>query len=183
MKSLVDRVPTLLIPILTTLLGFVLGVALFTVVLLIQQSGSWQRYDTPPGDLVRLLAADEYGVVVQTADGTTYEVFCRAGDLDEICWEEVDPPEENFDGNYCQDETFPSVGGRVRDHIETCIKYEYISLTQYVLLENGALWRWGVFINPLGQVAILVRGIIGSTIIGALAGIVIVVDQKLAVVR
>ncbi len=49
-------------------------------------------------------------------------------------------------------------------------------------MDNGALWRWGVFINPLGQVAVFVRGINGSTIIGDLVGIVIVVDQKLAVV-
>ena len=121
--------------------------------------------------------------MVQTADGATYEVFCRARDPYDICSKEIDPPGESFDEDYCQDETFPSVEGRVRDHIETCIMYEYISLTQYVLMENGTLWRWGVLINPLGQVAIFVRGIIGSTIIGALAGIVIVVDRTLGVAR
>ncbi len=182
MMLLIDRLPTFLIPVLTSLLGFVLGVALFLIVILIQQSGTWQRYDTPPGELVRLLAADDYHVVVQTADGTAYEVFCRAKHPDDICWEAIEPPDENRDEDFCQDETFPSVEGRVRDHIETCILSESISLTQYVLMDNGALWRWGVFINPLGQVAVFVRGINGSTIIGDLVGIVIVVDQKLAVV-
>jgi hypothetical protein len=73
MKSLMARVPTILIPILTTLLGFVLGVALFTIVALFQKAGTWQRYDTPPGDPVRLLAAGEHYVVVETADGTARE--------------------------------------------------------------------------------------------------------------
>jgi len=183
MKSLVDRVPTLLIPILTTVLGFVLGAVLFVVVVLIQQAGTWQRYDTPPGDPVRLLAADEYGVVVETADGTTYEVYCRAGDPDEICWEEVDPPVEDHNSDFCQGESFPAVGGRVRDHIETCVLYEYISLTQYVLMENGALWRWGVEINPLGQVASLAWGVIACTIGGTLMGILFVVNRTLGAPR
>jgi hypothetical protein len=130
-----------------------------------------------------LLAADEYAVVVETADGTAYEVTCRTRDRYNICWEEIDPPVENHNSDHCQGESFPSVGGRMRDHIETCFLYEYISLTQYVLMENGALWRWGAEINPLGQVAFLAWGVIAFTFGGALVGLVFVVNQKLAVVR
>jgi hypothetical protein len=155
-------------------LGLAIGLTLFYVVIYLEQRGRWEQLDTPPGEIMKLVAADEDQVIVETAVGTLYEVYCQAKEPEEICWEEVEPPVDAFSWP-CDDEILLPPPGPVRDEIEFCIQHEYLSLNRYALLEDGTLWRWEVFIYPLGQVGRLFQTIVISAILGAVAGVIILV--------
>ena len=156
------------------LLGPVIGVTLFFVVISLEQRGRWEQFDTPPGEIVVLVAADEDQVVVETATGTLYEVYCQTEEPEDICWKELEPPVESFDLP-CDDETLLPPPGPVRDQIEFCLRHENLSLNRYALLEDGTLWRWKVLIYPLGQVVRLFQATVISIVIGAAIGAVILV--------
>jgi hypothetical protein len=178
MKQFINRLPRWLIPVATTLLGLIIGVALLVGLLLVEQRGRWERFDLPPGEIVSLAAADENQVVVLTADGLFYEVYCRAKAPEDICWEQVEPPEE-FSPLPCDDaETLLPPPGLVRDQVDFCMRHEFLDLNRYALLEDGTLWRWHVFIYPLGQVARLFQAAVLGTLGGAVIGIVIVVMKN-----
>jgi hypothetical protein len=169
-KQFINRLPAPAILIAMPILSVIVGAGLFIVVLLVEQRGVWRQLDTPPGEVTRLLTADEDVVYVETADGTVYRVMCRAKGPDDICWEETEAPPDDL-VLPCTHQELPPPPGPTRDHIETCFEYEYYILAQYALLEDGTLWRWNAGIYPLGQVARLFRTVIGSAVLGVIAGI------------
>ncbi len=170
MRQFINRLPAPVILIATPILTVIVGAGLIIVVLLVEQRGMWRQLDTPPGEVTRLLTADEDVVYVETADGTVYRVMCRAKGPDDICWEETEAPPGDL-VLPCTHQELPPPPGPAKDHIETCIEYEFYILTQYALLEDGTLWRWNVGIYPLGQVARLFRTVVGSAVLGVIAGI------------
>ena len=165
------RLPGYLIPVITTLLGLLIGLAVFLISNFIHQRGSWEALDTPPGSLRRLAAATSRHVIVETSDGTFYEVYCRAEYPDERCWERTGPPPAEPGPFACDDYRLPAAPGPVRDLIASCFRHEYIRLTQYALLEDGSLWRWEVTTNPLGQVASLFWSVVLGAVVGAIVGV------------
>ena len=165
------RLPGYLIPVILTLVGLVLGLGVFLISEFIHQWGSWEELDTPPSSLLRLAAATDRHVIVETSDGTFYEVYCRATYPDERCWEKTGPPREASISYACDDYWLPAPPGPVRDRLAFCLRHEYIRLTQYALLEDGSLWRWQVTTNPLGQVAGLFWSVVLGAVVGAIVGV------------
>ena len=171
------RIPGFLIPIVTTLLGFLLAFGLVMLVTFFERRGSWKRLDSPPGQVVRLLAADPDFVVVETASGDTYKVYCHTDDPLESCWRKTTWPTETY--------SFPCEGEDLRapprgtvDRLETCFLYEYITLTQYALLQDNTLWRWEVLIVPLGEVARMFWLTLCGTVAGLVAGILLLLNRR-----
>jgi len=124
------------------------------------------------------VAAGSNHVVVETAGETAYRVYCYTEDPAERCWRAVELPADTFDWPYDDDEFLLPPPGRVRDHIERCVRTQIINLTQYALLEDGTLWRWNVGIYSLGEAARLIWTLIISPILGLIVGIIIVVNRR-----
>jgi len=177
MVRFIACIPTFLIPLLTILLGFVIGVILFYVVTFIERRGSWEQLESPPGDILRIVAAEQYSAIVETGDNLLYEVYCRVENADDVCWEEVEDPIDVPNWS-CDDDVFPQPPDQVRDQATFCFQHEYLVFTRYFLLKDGSLWRWEYAVYPLGQVVQLVRIVIVSTIAGAIVGVVLVVSKK-----
>ena len=64
MKRPVARLPVFVIPLVTTLLGLVVGVALVYIATLIERRGTWDQLDPPPGDILRIVAAEQHGLAL-----------------------------------------------------------------------------------------------------------------------
>jgi hypothetical protein len=177
MKQFVIRLPALSIVLVTTLLALIIGVVLIYLMAFIEKRGRWERLALPPGDVVSLVAGDEDRVVVETDSGATYEVYCRTND-DEYypCVQEVDTPGNVYHFN-CDSEDFPSPTGQVKDRLLTCVEYEYMIRTQYVLHEDGTLWRWSIHIYPYGQLARFLKTITLSIVLGVVVGMILVASR------
>jgi hypothetical protein len=171
MKRLGRRLPGYLIPMTLALVGLALGLGVFLISNFIHQRGSWEALDTPPGSLLSLAAATDRHVIVETSDGDFFEIYCQAQYPEERCWEETGPPPEAPVHFACDDYWMPTPSGPVRDLLPFCFRHEYISLTQYVLMEDGSLWRWHVITNPLGQVAGLFWSAVLGAVVGAITGV------------
>ena len=177
MRQITNRLPAFLIPIITILLGLAIGMTYIYVLTIIERRGAWEQLSTPPGEMVRLVAADPDYVVVETAEGAIYRVYCYAKDPVERCWKETELPVDALDWP-CDDEFLLPPPGPVRDHIENCFEApHYYILTQYALLEDGTLWSWTVGIYPLGQAARFIWSLIISPILGLIVGIIILVNR------
>jgi len=177
MKQLINRLPSLVIVIATTMLALALGILLIYVITFLEERGRWEKLDTPPGDVIRLIAGDEGLVTVETANGDLYEIYCRTRDEEDYCVREVETPRA---GNpTCDQEEFALAPPRdqVRQRLKTCFGHEYLLLTQYILREDGSLWRWNVSFFPYGQLARFFQITVFSIIIGIGAGIIIVTNR------
>jgi hypothetical protein len=62
------------------------------------------------------------------------------------------------------------------DRLCACEGYEYIIRAQYVLRDDGTLWRWKIEIFPYCQLARVFQIMALSLILGLIAGIVIVTN-------
>lgn len=160
----------------TVLVAMAIGIIVIYVLAFVEKKGRWEQFATPPGDAVRLVGGDIDHVVVETDRGATYEVQCRTN-KEYPCLEEVDSPGDVYQST-CDLEDFPEPEGQVRDRLLACFDYEYMIRTQYVLRDDGTLWRWKIEIYPYGQLArfILIMGL--SLIVGLVAGIVIVTNRR-----
>jgi hypothetical protein len=176
MNQLMKALKALSIVLATVLVALAIGIVVFYVLAFVEKKGSWEQLATPPGDVVRLVAGDIDHVVVETDSGATYEVQCRTN-KEYPCLEEVDWSGNTYQST-CDLEDFPEPEGRVRDRLLACFEYEYMIRTQYVLRDDGTLWRWKIEIFPYGQVARFIQIMALSLIVGLLAGIVIVTNWR-----
>jgi hypothetical protein len=174
MRQLVTRLPAFVILIATTIIALAIGIIVVYVVAFIEKRGRWDQLATPPDDIARLVAGDVDFVVVETADGAAYEVYCRTNDEDYPCLQKVESPSSVYQYS-CDNEDFPIPPGQIKDRLLTCIEYEYIVRTQYVLREDGTLWRWNVSLYPYGQLARFIQIITLSLILGISAGVTLLV--------
>lgn len=175
MKQFVDRLPGIVVVIATTLIALVIGIVVVYVVLFIEKRGRWEQLAAPPGEIVRLVTGDTDHVVVETASGSKYEIQCRTN-KEYPCLVGVEAPTDVHQYK-CDSEDFPIPSGQVKDHLLTCIEYEYMIRAQYVLREDGSLWRWKVSIFPYGQVATFIGIMIVSIILGFFTGVYVVVSR------
>jgi membrane-associated protease RseP (regulator of RpoE activity) len=171
MNQLMKVLKAVAIVLATVLVTLVIGIVVIYVLAFIEKKGHWEQFATPPGNVVRLVAGDIDHVVVKTDRGATYEVQCRTNE-EYPCLEEVDSPEDFYQST-CDREDFPEPKGNVRDRLLACEGYEYIIRAQYVLRDDGTLWRWKIEIFPYGQLARVFQIMALSLIVGLVAGVVI----------
>lgn len=174
MNQLSNVLKALAILLATVLIALAIGIVVFFVLAFVERKGRWEQLATPPGDIVRLVAGDIDHIVVETDRGATYAIQCRTN-KEYPCLEEVDSPEDVYQFT-CDLEDFPEPKGQVRDRLLTCFEYEYMIRTQYVLRDDGTLWRWRIEIYPYGQVARFILIMALSLIVGLVAGIVILTN-------
>jgi ABC-type anion transport system duplicated permease subunit len=174
MNQLSNVFKALAIVLATVLVALSIGIVVIYVLAFVEKKGRWEQFATPPGDIVRLVAGDIDHVVVETNRGATYAVQCRTN-KEYPCVEEVDSPEEVHQST-CDREDFPEPEGKVMDRLCACEGYEYIIRAQYVLRDDGTLWRWKIEIFPYGQLARVFQIMALSLILGLIAGIVIVTN-------
>jgi len=77
-----------------------------------------------------------------------------------------------------EDDLHQQVEAFLLDRLLACFEYEYMIRTQYVLRDDGTLWRWKIEIYPYGQVARFIQIMALSLVIGLVAGIVIVTNKR-----
>ena len=147
------------------------------IVTFFERKGRWEQLESPPGDIQRIVSAEEDYVIVETSDNSLYKVYCQPEDADEICWEEIEGPIEVWDWP-CESDLFPQPPNGVRDQVKYCIEYEYLVYSQYFLLEDGSLWRWQYAVNPFGQIIQFVRMVSVSTILGGIMGVILIVSKR-----
>ena len=174
MNQLSNVFKALAIVLATVLVALAIGIVVIYVLAFVEKKGRWEQFATPPGDIVRLVAGDIDHVVVETDRGATYAIQCRTN-KEYACLEEVDSPKDVYQFN-CNLEDFPEPKGQVRDRLLACEGYEYIIQAQYVLRDDGTLWRWKIEIYPYGQLARIIQIMALSLIGGLVAGIVIVTN-------
>ena len=176
MNQLSNVFKALAIVLATVLVALAIGIVVVYVLAFVEKRGRWEQFATPPGNIVRLVAGDIDHVVVETDRGETYEVQCRTND-EYPCLEKVDAPEQVHQCT-CDREDFPEPEGKIMDRLCACEGYEYIIRAQYVLRDDGSLWRWKIEIYPYGQVARFIQIMGLSLIVGVVAGIVIVTNWR-----
>jgi membrane-associated protease RseP (regulator of RpoE activity) len=176
MNQLSNVLKALAIVLATVLVALAIGIVVIYVLAFVEKKGRWEQFASPPGGIVRLVAGDIDHVVVETDRGATYSIQCRTN-KEYPCLEEVDSPEDVYQFT-CDLEDFPEPKGQVRDRLLACFEYEYMIRTQYVLRDDGTLWRWKIEIYPYGQVARFIQIMGLSLIVGLIAGIVIVTNKR-----
>lgn len=169
MSQFINRLPGFVIPIATILLALALGILIFYALSYLGARGKWQQLDSPPGEVLRLVTADELSVIVETAEGRTFEIECRTANQDYACIREIESP-TSLNTLPCKDEDVPSPTFVVKERLTSCFEYEYIIRAQYVLREDGSLWRWKLEIYPYGQVARFFQMLCLSLILGLVVG-------------
>lgn len=176
MNHLTKVLKALAILLATALVALAIGILITYVLSFVEGKGHWEQFATPPGEVVNLLAGDIDYVVVETDRGETYEVQCRTNE-EYPCLEAVDPPGDVYESP-CDPADFPEPKGQVKDRLLACVEYEYTIRSQYVLREDGTLWRWRIELYPYGQLArfILIMGL--SLIVGLVVGIIIVNNRR-----
>ena len=163
----------------TSLVALGIGVLVAYGVLILEKRGRWEQLATPPGQVVGLLAGEEEFVLVETAGGSTYEIFCPAGAEDYPCLRQVEAPDTFSESeSTCDNQQFPQPSGQVEQRLLSCIEYEYFIWTQYVLRADGTVWRWQARVYPYGQVVRFLQIVILATVTGAFLGLLIVIFRE-----
>jgi len=145
----------------------------------------WRRLKLLPAGGVELVAGDTTTVYVRTAEGRLYGCRHRGGiEVPKNCWFEAQEPLElHLDARsehpLYHGEVQPPAG-TVVDRLDVTVRYaESASETRYVLMQDGAVFKWeadaGMFgsLNKLlcGPALGVVLGVAGTAILWASYGL------------
>ena len=164
--------------VLPSCLGLAGGVALFGA----SRAGllsRWRSLGTPPKGATEIVAADIETIYVRAATGELYGCRDHRGRrVPDNCWHQaseplgIDPDTLFGERLSKRDPTPPR--GSVVDSLDTMLRYADAAFeTRYVLLQDGAVWKWQYDTSAYGDLGILVLGPVAGLALGIIAGIVL----------
>lgn len=138
----------------------------------------WEHITEPHEPIVELLDHDNDGIYVQGRSGIIYRCdFCLNGNCD--CWSDTDLPEslERDPGEIDP----PSMvvadpPGDVKDRVSLGFQWQHgVRRTDYVVLQDGSLWRWDNITNGFAALGFLYLAVIGGLALDGLIVCVLIV--------
>ncbi len=159
------------------IIGALLGVAAFVFTYVFPM---WQPVMAPPEKPAEILAyhsnaSEENTLYIRTSTGNIYKYGSSSYGAGDAKWRKVDQVNQEASGYECDFGGFstPTPPGKVIGQLEShpCI-VDASSQVNYILLEDGSIWRWEKTAGELDLLIVPV-GVIVTAAIGGSLGVVV----------